>query len=146
MKKLNLLIIWIFLSLFVAGCSSSQEVETIKQSKLEMCPTATVEEMVDRFFGDPSWESDITDEDIKFVNIGGDITYVEKPVRAVIQFIFSKDETSFEYQAFEINGVPQNQLIAEALLKKCVRVQNEKAINTFSNFCTSTSKWYNSSI
>jgi hypothetical protein len=96
----------------------NQEVETIKQNKLGMCPTATVEEMVNGFFGDPSWESDVTDKGIKFVNIGGDMTYANKPVRGVIQFTFSKDETSFEYQAFEINGVPQNQFIAGALLEK----------------------------
>jgi len=98
--------------------SPNQEVETIKQSKLKMCPTATVEEMVNSFFGDPSWKSDVTDNGVKFVNIGGDMTYSDKPVRGVIQFTFSKDETSFEYQAFEINGIPQNQLIAGELLQK----------------------------
>ena len=118
MIKLKLLSIGLFLSLIITGCSDTKEVETIKQSKLGMCPTATVEKMVDGFFGDPSWESDMTDKGVKFVNIGGDITYADKPVRAVIQFTFSKDETSFEYQAFEINGVPQNQFIASSLLQK----------------------------
>lgn len=89
-----------------------------------MCPTATVEEMVNGFFGDPTWESDVTDKGIKFVNIGGDMTYAEKPVRGIIQFTFSKDESSFEYQAFEINGVPQSQLIAGALLKKICESAN----------------------
>ncbi len=102
----------------INGGTSSQEVKVIKQSKLEMCPTATVEEMVDGFFGDPSWKSGVTEKGIKFVNIGGDITYANKPVRAVIQFTFSKNGTSFKYQAFEINGVPQNQFIAGVLLKK----------------------------
>ncbi len=118
MRKLELLIIGLFLSSIITGCSDTKEVGTIKQSKLEMCPTATVEEMVNGFMGDPSWESDITENDIKFVNISGDITYADKPVRAVLQFFFSKDGTSFEYNAFEINEVPQNQFIAGALLEK----------------------------
>jgi len=112
MKRLVLGVLTFSLILGFSGCSDSKEVEIIKQSKLEMCPTATVEDMVNGFMGNPSWESDMTDKGIKFVNIGGDITYADKPVRAVIQFIFNKDETSFEYQAFEINGVPQNQFIA----------------------------------
>jgi len=37
-------------------------------------------------------------------------------VGAVIQFTFSKNGTSFKYQAFEINGVLQNQFIAGVLL------------------------------
>jgi len=80
--------------------------------------------MVNGFFGDPTWESDVTDKGIKFVNIGGDITYAEKPVRGIIQFTFSKDESSFKYQAFDINGVPQSQLIAGALLKKMCESAN----------------------
>lgn len=104
----------------IEGATPSQEIATIKQSNLGMCPTATVEEMVDGFMRDPSWESDITEEGIKIVNISGDITYADKPVRAVLQFFFSEDETSFEYNAFEINEVPQNQLIAGSLLTKNV--------------------------
>ena len=118
MSKLKLLIVGLFLSSIITGCSDTKEVETIKQSKLKMCPTATVEEMVNGFMGDSSWESDITENGIKFVNISGDITYADKPVRAVLQFFFNKDGTSFEYNAFEINEVPQNQFIAIALLKK----------------------------
>ena len=120
MKKIFLIILAISLIFGFSGFSlfSSQEVKTIKQSSLGMCPTATVEEMVDSFMGDPSWESGVTDDGTKFVNIGGDITYADKTVRALIQFIFTKDGTSFEYNAFEINEVPQNQLIAGSLLTK----------------------------
>ena len=42
----------------------NQGVETIKQSKLGMCPTATVEEMVNGFFGDPSWERFVLDDEV----------------------------------------------------------------------------------
>ena len=102
----------------IKGATPSQEIVTIKQSKLGMCPKATVEEMVDGFMGDSSWESGITEDGIKFVNISGDITYADKPVRAVLQFLFNEDGTSFKYNAFEINEVPQNQFVAAALLKK----------------------------
>ena len=118
MRKLKLLSVGLFLSLIITGCNDTKEIETIKEGHLYMCPTATVEEVVNGFMGDPSWESGITEDGIKFVNISGDITYAGKPVRAVIQFVFSKDGTSFEYNAFEINGVPQSQLMAAALLRK----------------------------
>ena len=74
--------------------------------------------MVDGFMGSPSWESGVTDAEQTFVNVSGDISFADKPVRAVVQFMVDEDSQTFEYNAFEINGVPQNMFIAAALLEK----------------------------
>ena len=98
--------------------SSSNEINIVKTSSLEICPDATVEKMVNSFISNPSWEGGMTDEGINFVDISGEITYMNKPVDAVLQFIFSKDNTTFNYNAFEINEIPQNNLTATELLTK----------------------------
>jgi hypothetical protein len=90
-----------------------------------MCPNATVEEMVDGFLGSPSWESGKSDDGQEFVNVEGKMKFQEKEVAAKIQFFINKDHTNFQYNAFEMNDLPQNNFIASALLKKmCESVKN----------------------
>jgi len=96
--------------------SSNKEIEIVKQSSLEMCPNATVEQMVDGYISNPSWESDVSDDGVKFVNISGEITYLNKTVDALLQFTFTKDGTSFKYNYFEMNEMVQNDFLANALL------------------------------
>jgi hypothetical protein len=100
------------------GISDSKNVKVVKGGVLQMCPNATVEQMVNGFMGSPSWKSGESKSGIKYVNVGGDITYHEKKVRAVIQFTIDEKNNSFKFNAFEINDVPQANLIASALLKK----------------------------
>ena len=82
-----------------------------------LCPQMTLQEMAEGFMGSPSWSSIKADDGGSYVNLKGDITFHEKPVTALIQFKLNQDDT-FEFQAFEINDVPQNMLIANALLTK----------------------------
>jgi len=98
--------------------NQSIEVKTIKQSSLSMCPNATIEQMVNGFMENPSWDSGVGANGKKFVNISGGITYMNKPVNGVLQFVFSNDNTSFQYSAFEINEIPQNTFIGNELLTK----------------------------
>lgn len=108
----------------IKGSYLNQEVKIIKQSKLELCQTATIEEMVNSFMSNPSWKSDIADTGEKFVNISGDITYIDKPVKGVLQFIFSKNNNSFQYNAFKMNGIVQDNLIANELLVEMCKSVN----------------------
>lgn len=98
--------------------SIDPSVAMVKGGNLYTCPNHTVEEMVDSFMGSPSWESGTSDSGLEFVNINGDIMYANKEVRATVQFKINESNQTFEFQAIEMNGVPQNKLIANALLKK----------------------------
>ena len=73
--------------------------------------------MVEGFMASPKWSSGIAEGNIKFVNVSGKMTYMEKPVTADIQFIL-KGEKSFEFNALEFNEIPQNKLMAGALFTK----------------------------
>jgi hypothetical protein len=109
--------IFIALLFLINACSETPEVLMIKGGKLGSCPSKTVEEMVDGFMGSPSWSSITGDDGSNYVNIIGDITFNEKPVRALIQYKLNEDET-FEFNALEFNDIPQNGLIAMGLQAK----------------------------
>ena len=107
----------IFFLFFINACGQTPEVLMVQGGKLESCPSKTIEQMVDGFMGSPSWASITADAGINYVNISGDITYAEKLVRALLQYKLNQDET-FEFNALEFNGVPQNNFIAMGLLEK----------------------------
>ena len=113
-----------FLSLLIVGCGSSPEVEMVKNGSLTMCENTTIEEMVDGFMGSPSWDSGKSSGGQSFVNIEGDITFSDKPVRALLQFMVNEDEGSFNFNAIEFNDIPQNKLLAMGMLKKMCESAN----------------------
>ena len=104
----------------LTACSNANvvdpTVEKVRLGTLEMCPKHTVDEIVKAFMGKPSWEAGKSDKGAVFVNVSGDITFHEKPVRAVVQFILTGDR--FAFNAFEMNGVPSENVIADELMEK----------------------------
>jgi len=119
LKRLFLFsILTAFLSIALSGCMESNEIQMVKGGHLGNCPNATVEEMVDSFLGNPKWQSGTSDDGVTFVNIDGDLTVYEKEVRGAIQFIVNAGSGSFKFNALELNGVPQPNLMAVGLLKK----------------------------
>ena len=103
-------------TLSLSGCFDSREVELVRNGKLNSCPQATVGQVINGFMGSPKWASGKSADGQVFVNIEGDITFKDKPVRAMIQFFL--DGESFSFNAFEMNGVPSANLIAIGLLDK----------------------------
>ena len=102
---------------FSNGIGEDSIAQQVKYAKLGSCPEKTLDEMAKGFMGSPSWSSGKTEDGNTFVNLEGDISFMEKKVSAVIQFKFNDDET-FQYNALEFNEIPQNNLIASSLLEK----------------------------
>jgi hypothetical protein len=74
-----------------------------------------MEEMVDSLFRSSSWESGIS-EAHKFVTVSGDISVLGKDVFAQLQFLIDKKNNTFDFNALEFNGKPQNTLVAFTML------------------------------
>lgn len=104
--------------MFSEGAFDSKAVAMVKGGKMQMCELHTVEQMVNGFMGNPSWESGTGEGGVQYVNVRGDITLHDKPVRALVQFKVDEAAGKFEYNAFETNEIAQNNLLAMALLKK----------------------------
>jgi len=103
--------------LLLSGCTSA-EVDMVKNGSLNNCKNHTLEEMVDGFFGSPSWESGTSDNGMKFVNVSGGMALSGKEVIGMLQFTISDNNEDFQYRDFEINEIPQNNVMAGALLTK----------------------------
>lgn len=104
-------------ALLLVGCGS-QEIDMVKGGRLPNCEGGTMAQVTDGFMKAPSWESGKTSDGREFVNVTGEISYMEKPVKATVQFFLDKSNKSFQFGALEFNGVPQAQLIAGVLLTK----------------------------
>jgi hypothetical protein len=103
MNKLILLLLIIYFS----GCTSNNE-EAILKGYFEGCNNATVEELVANYFGDPEWESFTGDDGKYHLNVSGELSLDENPVKGVLQFEMLKGN-SWKVNAFELNGEPQNE-------------------------------------
>lgn len=100
----------------VSAVFDSAQVKQVKEGVLQLCPNHTVDQMVNGFMGSPSWESGKNNDGKVFVNVKGDITFSNKPVKAMVQFIV--EGQNFSFRAFEMNGVPSANMIAVGLLNK----------------------------
>ncbi len=118
-------VLYLFLVLSLAGCVDSPEVQMVKSGSLGLCSTYTVSQLVNSFMGTPSWDSGTSEDGQRFVNVSGDIMYANKPVRGEVQFILDSNNSTFEFNAFEVNEIPQMELVGIALLSKmCASAKN----------------------
>ena len=117
MRKLLFIAGYLSAILFLSGCDS-KEIKMVKNGSISACPNTTVEKMVSGFFGSPEWKTVDAGNGNKYVNVYGDMTYMEKKVKGAIQFDVNQTSGSFQLRAFEINEIPQNQLMQMGLLQK----------------------------
>lgn len=112
-----------------AGLFSKLDELTVKGGELESCPGVTVEQQADSFFGDPEWSAGKAADGRKLVNASGTFTYLERPVRGMLQMWVQGEE--FSVEALEINGQPQPEIMIDALLDKmCEAAKEEVAPQT----------------
>lgn len=116
---------------------SDKYVRMVKTATLEAYPQKTVGDAFDDYLKNPKWESGLSEDGIRFVNVSGKILIYGKETDIVVQFVI-KDEKAgiFSYNACELNGVPQNDLFVWGLLEV---VYNENLASGVPNFGDGTS-------
>ena len=107
MNNLKITISSVLALVFVA-CDSS-EVQMVKGGTLQSCPDKTVEQMVN-----------------DYVNVVGEISHNNQLLKAEIQFRLNKEKSSFQFQAWEVEGEPAPDIIAALLLEKMCYADLEK--------------------
>ena len=111
----------IILVIIIAVASSGgndKYVKMVKGGTLNAYPQRTVGVAFDNFMRNAKWKTIKAEDGKTYVNVSGGILYLDKEVEAVVQFFVDAEDGSFEYYAFELNGIPQNNLIFWALLEK----------------------------
>ena len=108
-------------SVFFTSCFEDKAISIVKHGHFSGYTNMTVGEAVDGFFANQKWTSGIpTDEEFSefmLVNVEGKILYNEKKVNAEIQFLVDEDTGVFELYAFEMNGIPQNDIMKLYLIE-----------------------------
>lgn len=113
MKKILFMIL---IALSFLSCGDSKEVEAVKNGTLNGYPYKTLGKAVEEFVGSPKWEEITAEDGNKYVNISGKIEYYKKETNILLQYKVSN--SSFEFNALEFNGIPQNIFIYNALIEK----------------------------
>ena len=116
MKNLKKILI-LFLALTLNSCGDSEMVSIVKNGTLKNYTEKKLGTAIDNYFRDPYWSSGVSENGEKFVNIEGRMLFMDKEVDALLQYMISEDNTSFEYSALELNGVPQSALIYLGLIE-----------------------------
>ena len=116
MKKLLFALIPIFI---LQSCSSFEDVTItrIKDGSFNACSEATIGDLANNFLSNPKWEAIIATDGMWYVNLTGGMTLDGEPVEALVQFTAPmRDYADFGINAFELNEMPQNELMISELV------------------------------
>ncbi len=80
-------------------------------------PEQTIGQAVEDFFGNPKWVSLVAEDGNTYVNLTGKITFLDEEVDALVQFRVDKEAGTFIINAFEMNGIPQNDAMKLGLVE-----------------------------
>ena len=98
--------------------SQSKYINDLKNGYLERFMDQTIGTAFNNFLQHPTWRIAGTDNDSVYVNVSGNIFYMGKKVKAILQFKLNKSQGDFRVYALEFNGIPQNGETIDALLRK----------------------------
>ncbi len=131
-----LIVVIIVTSVRPSGGGNDKYVQIVKDGTLDAYPQMTVGKAFDDFLDNPKWESGLSDNEERFVNVIGEILYYGNEAEIVVQFIVDEKSGAFQYYACEIDGIPQNDLIVWGLFET---IYNGDATSTESDSRNSSS-------
>jgi len=98
--------------------SGDRYVQMVKDGTLEAYPQMTVGKAFDGFLSNPKWESGLSDDNVRFVNVTGGALYFDEEAEFAVQsIIVDEKDGSFQYNACEVDGTPQSNLVFWGLLE-----------------------------
>lgn len=103
---------------FIGDAEGKEYVNSVKDGHPELYSDISYGEAFESFFSNPEWEYFESTEGDDVVEFSGGCTYQGADVTATIQFILDYDNGTFETGAFEMNGVPQSELMTYAMITK----------------------------
>lgn len=110
-----LLITFMVLVPKLGGGSDDKYIQMVKNGTLESYPQMTVGEAFDGYLDNPKWETGMTEDKQRFVNVKGGILYYDENAEIAVQFFINEKDKSFQYYACEVNGQPQNDAVVSEL-------------------------------
>ena len=130
-KKILLIMGFILCTIYLSACSGSDMLDQIenysdKDNKYVLSiknaiPSGQVKtfgEAFDDFFSSPTWKHFDADTGETVVEFTGYCTYMDKKVKATMQFKINISTGMYEISYLDINDIPQNQVMLQSLLAK----------------------------
>ncbi len=106
---------------------------SVKNGHSESYPDKTIGEAFGTFFSSPTWKYFKAETGENVVEFTGYCVYMEKKVKAKMQFIVSENSDRFQVGALEFNDIPQNELTKAALFKAIYENKNNETANEPAN-------------
>ena len=102
----------------LSGSSKNKYVDFVKSGHPNLYPNTNYGEAFGAFFSNPKWKYFKSDNGQDVVEFSGGCSYQGAEVTATLQFILDYEDGTFETGAFDMNGVPQIQLVTNAIISK----------------------------
>ncbi|PLR95870.1 hypothetical protein [Bacillus sp. T33-2] len=103
---------------------------SVKEGSLSSHPDVKIKDAFANFFSSSTWKYFQAETGERVVEFTGYCTYMEKKVKAKLQFIVEEGKESFEIGALEFNDVPQNDLTKAALIQAIYEGEDSSASQT----------------
>lgn len=91
-------------------------VAAVRNGHLNGYPEQTLGQAINSFFGDPKWEAITATDGNTYVNVTGSINVGDEPTQVLLQYRVNEDN-SFAFNALELDGVPQNNMMYFSLIE-----------------------------
>lgn len=98
--------------------NNEPNVALVRDGSVQACPNATLGEMADAFFGNPSWSEFEADTGETVVELTGEMSMSGQPATALLQFTVDAANGSFDTEYLSIDGEGQSLLVTGVLLRK----------------------------
>jgi hypothetical protein len=90
---------------FGGGAGGNLYISMVKEGSLETYPDRTIGSAVRGFVRGPEWETGVTEDGDRVVNVRGEVLYDGEPSEIALQFLIREDG-KFEIAAMELEGEP----------------------------------------
>lgn len=105
----------------IVGSGDDTALEIVKDGHFTSDESQTkIRDLASCYFGGAKFKSLKAKDDNVYVNLSGKIRYAGKSVDALLQFRVNKPARTFEVNAFELNGIPQNTLLIAGLISDMI--------------------------
>lgn len=114
-----IIVIAFIFTIIVSSRGTSKEVETVKNGNFIDYPEyegyTTIGSAFENYFDDTKWRYFVSDDGLDIVEFEGVFLYCDKETNCCLQFELY-DDNHFETYALEFNGVPQSNIMMNALI------------------------------
>jgi len=105
-------------TLVQVGAEQQYETFLVKNNYLNGHSEPSIGIAFDSFLRNPEWEAFIGTDDVRFLNVSGEVSLFNNVVEVLIQFQVDSINKSYSICAMELNGEPQNNYVINSMINK----------------------------